>query len=396
MSLAELTQRLVAINSINPSLVPGAPGEAEVIAFAREWLQQAGVRGTVVVETPAGRPSLLCHLPGRRPARSATWQVTNPADDRPGRSLLLYAHADTVGVDGMDAPFSGRIDGDRLHGRGAYDMKGSLAVIMTVAAAYARNPGPGDLWLAIVADEEHGSTGSEAVLREIARRGARIDGAVITEPSDLHLMPGHRGFATGTLITRGRAAHTARRDQGVDAIAMMARVISACEDLDVALNSGAPHPLLGHGALVVSLLQGGSELFTYPAECRAQFVRRMLPGETQAQLDQELHARFAALTARDPRFNVELSWQLRREPLLTALDAPLTRALSACAQSELGHAPDITGAPWWTDGALFQEAGIPAVIFGPRGGGIHAIDEWVDLPSLETLARVLDTLCRMP
>jgi acetylornithine deacetylase len=295
----------------------------------------------------------------------------------------------------MDAPFSGRIVGDRLHGRGAYDMKGSLAAIMTVAAAYARSPGPGDLWLAIVADEEHGSSGSEAVLRQIARRGARIDGAVITEPSDLQLMPGHRGFATGTLITRGRAAHTARRDQGVDAIAMMARVISACEDLDLVLNSGAPHPLLGHGALVVSLLQGGSELFTYPVECRAQFVRRMLPGQTQAQLDQELRAQLAELARRDARFNVELSWQLWRKPLLTPLDAPLTRALSDCAQAELGRAPDIAGAPWWTDGALFQEAGIPAVIFGPRGGGIHAIDEWVALSSLESLARILDRLCRV-
>jgi acetylornithine deacetylase len=240
MTLTDILSRLVAFNSINPDLVPGAPGEREIVDFVSGWLVGHGV--AVVEVGPASRPSLLCRVPG----------------SGGGRSLMLYAHTDTVGVAGMDAPFAPVIREGGLHGRGAYDMKASLAVILRVAAEIAARPCAGDLYLMIVADEESGSLGTEAVLSEIARRGLSIDACVVTEPSDLRLMLGHRGFATGVITTRGRAAHTARRDEGVDAIAMMARVIVGLEDLDARLNAGPGHPLLGHSAVVASLVRGGS------------------------------------------------------------------------------------------------------------------------------------------
>ena len=366
MELTELVSRLVAINSVNPDLVPGAPGERAIANFAAGWLVARGV--DVAEVGPAARPSLFCRVPGTGG----------------GRSLLLYAHTDTVGVAGMDAPFAPVIRDGALHGRGAYDMKASLAVILRVAAEVAARPCAGDLYLMIVADEESGSLGTEAVLAEIARRGLSIDGCLVTEPSDLRLMLGHRGFATGVITTRGRAAHTARRDEGVDAIAMMARVIVGLQDLDARLNSGPGHPLLGHSAVVASLVRGGSELFTYPAECQAEFVWRILPGQTQATLTADIEAIFAALKVRDPRFDAALAWRLWREPMLTAADAPLVEVLRASA----GH-PAECAAPWWTDAALIQAAGIPAAIFGPAGGGIHSVDEWVGLDSLARFETVL-------
>jgi len=302
---------------------------------------------------------------------------------------VLYAHSDTVGIAGMAEPFSPSVRDGAVRGRGAYDMKGSLAAIMQVAAEVVARPSAGDLWLMISADEESDSRGAEAVLRELEHRRMRPNGCVVTEPSDLRLMLGHRGFATGTITTRGRAAHTARRDEGVDAIAMMARVIVSLEDLDERLHAQPAHPLLGHSAVVASLVRGGSELFTYPAECQAEFVWRTLPGQTQASLSAEFARIVDALRARDRRFEATLNWVRWREPILIDSEAPIVRVVARAAGEILGHVPSTCAAPWWTDAALIQAAGIPVVIIGPPGGGIHATDEWVDLTGLEQLQRIL-------
>ncbi|HUE85721.1 MAG TPA: M20/M25/M40 family metallo-hydrolase [Vicinamibacterales bacterium] len=378
-TLADLVAQLVAINSINPTLVAGAPGERAIADFVSGWLTARAVTITEVLSrSDADRPSLLGHVPGTGG----------------GRSLMLYAHTDTVGVEGMSNPFSPAIHGGALRGRGAYDMKGSLAAIMLVAADLAARPTAGDLWLMIVADEESDSRGADAVLGELARRGQRPDACIVAEPSDLRLMLGHRGFATGAVTTRGRAAHTARRDEGIDAIAMMARVIVALEDLDVRLNAESGHPLLGHSAVVTSLVRGGSELFTYPAECHAQFVWRTVPGQAPASLNTEFNRLFGVLKDRDPRFHAEVVWRLWREPMLTDEDAPIARAVARAIHHEVGRFPQACAAPWWTDAALIQAAGIPPVIVGPPGGGIHAIDEWVDLDGLACLERILLNVTR--
>lgn len=380
MTLTDLLTQLVAINSVNPALVDGAPGEREIADFVAAWLEAHDVEATHVRATSSNvdRPSLLCRVPGTGS----------------GRSLVLYAHTDTVGVAGMTNPFTATIRNGALHGRGAWDMKGSVAAIMRIAAQIADSPRAGDVWLMLVADEESASTGTEAVLAEMARRGVRPDGCIVTEPSDLRVMVGHRGFATGTIVTRGRAAHTARRDEGIDAIAMMARVIVALEDLDARMNADAGHPVLGHSAVVASLVRGGSELYTYPSRCDAQFVWRTLPTETQHSATVQIQRIFAALKERNPHFDAALEWGLWREPMLMQPDAPLAQIVMHAAHVETGCAPDVCAAPWWTDAALIQAAGIPAVIFGPPGGGIHSADEWVDVAGLERFERILLNITR--
>jgi acetylornithine deacetylase len=380
MTLTELLTQLVAIDSVNPALVAHAPGERAIADFVSRWLSRHGVSVSEVHHEDHGRsrPSLLCRVAGTGG----------------GPSLMLYAHTDTVGVDGMTNPFNPVIRDGALRGRGAYDMKGSVAAIMRVAAAVAQRPSAGDLWLMLVADEESDSHGAVAVLRELARAGIRPDACVVAEPSDLRLMLGHRGFATGVVTTKGRAAHTARRDEGIDAIAMMARVIVELEELDARMHIEAGHPLLGHSAVVASIVNGGRELFTYPAECEAQFVWRTLPGETQAGLTAAFDRIFATLKTRDPRFTASLHWRLWREPLVIDEDAPIVREMARATANVLGQPATVCAAPWWTDAALIQQAGIPTVILGPRGGGIHAADEWVDLEDLARFEDILLTVTR--
>jgi acetylornithine deacetylase len=146
--------------------------------------------------------------------------------------------------------------------------------------------------------------------------------------------------------------------------------------------------------VVVSLVRGGSELFTYPAECQAQFVWRTLPGQTQADLNAQLRHIFLELKVRNRAFVADVEWQLWREPMLIDKNAPIARAVAEAARAELGHAPQVCAAPWWTDAALIQAAGIPTVIFGPAGGGMHAVDEWVDLEGLERFERILLNVTR--
>src|SRR4051812_1250468 len=136
----ELTSRLVEIDSVNPSLVPGGRGEVEMARFVADWARQSGLRADVLDATH-GRPSVVVRAPG--------WGG--------GRTLMLCAHTDTVGVAGMTAPHAAHVEGDRLHGRGAYDMKSGLAAALLAVREVARAGLSGDVVVAAVADEEHAS-----------------------------------------------------------------------------------------------------------------------------------------------------------------------------------------------------------------------------------------------
>jgi acetylornithine deacetylase len=372
--LAALASRLVAIDSINPSLVPGAPGERAIATFVADRLQRSGARVEIVPADAADdRPSVLGILPGTGG----------------GRSLLLYAHLDTVGTAGMDLSHQPAIDGDRLLGRGGLDMKGSLAVVLSVVESCARSGLAGDLVVAAVADEEGASLGMEAVLRRMARIGCRPAAAIVAEPTGLRLCVAHRGFAWVTITTHGRASHSALPGEGIDAIARMGRVLVALEELDRSLQARPGHPLVGHGSVLASLIRGGSELFTTPAECRIDLVRRTLPGQNAADVTNEIEGVLSDLRSRDPKFAATFELKLYRAPLEIEAGSPIAAALASSAEKTLGSRPATFGAPYWTDAGLLAEAGIPTAIFGPGGEGLHSEVEWVSLSSLESLADIL-------
>jgi acetylornithine deacetylase len=286
-----------------------------------------------------------------------------------GRSLMLNAHLDTVGVDAMDEPFSARVDGGRMYGRGAGDMKGALAAAM-LAVRDARDAGlRGEVVLAAVADEELGSSGTEAVLEVVA-----ADACIVCEPTDLQLGVAHRGFVAFEIETHGVAAHGSRADLGVDAIAKIGPVLVALAARDHELRNGEPHPLLGDRSLHAGVIRGGQEVFSYPARCVLAGERRTLPGETPEDVERELRA-----LAGDADVRITIA----RDAFAIDERHELVRAVAAAAGVDV-----VVGLPFWTDAGLTSAAGIPTVLFGPTGDGYHGAVEWVDLASLDRCREV--------
>ena len=148
--VASLLARLVAIDSVNPSLVPGGAGEAEIAAFVAEWATASGLSAEMVA-SDAARPSVVVRAKGTGG----------------GRTLMLCGHLDTVTMEGMADPFSARVEGDRLYGRGAYDMKAGVAAALEAARVCAGLGLAGDVVVAAVADEEHASLGVQEVLGSV-------------------------------------------------------------------------------------------------------------------------------------------------------------------------------------------------------------------------------------
>ena len=318
-----LVAGLVAIDSVNPTLVPGGAGEAEIMIFAAAWMADAGL-AVDVVEAAPGRPSVVGTARGRGG----------------GRSLMLNGHLDTVGVEGMSEPFAPRLRDGRIYGRGAYDMKGGVAACMLAAAAAARARLAGDVVVTAVADEEHSSIGVQAVLERV-----RADACVVTEPTSLDVVVAHKGFSWWEVSALGRAAHGSQPHLGVDAIAAIGPVLAGVAELERSL-SGRRHDLLGPGSVHASLIEGGQELSSYPERCVLSIERRTLPGEGAEQLDAELARLVAGGVGR-----AELSGRttLARPPFEVSPDEPIVALLREQAAARLGR--DARGArPQRVDG----------------------------------------------
>ena len=357
---------LVAIDSVNPSLVPGGAGEAGIARYVVRWAAARGLEVTTLENTP-GRPTVLVRAHGTGG----------------GRTLLLCGHLDTVTVEGMADPHVPRIDGDRLHGRGAYDMKAGVAAAL-VAAHEAQGQGlAGDVVVAAVADEEHASIGVQETLATIG-----ADAAIVTEPTELEVAIAHKGFVSCEIEITGRAAHGSRPHLGIDAIAKAGPVLTELARLDERL-AGLPHPLLGRASVHASTIAGGIELSSYPARCVIGLERRTLPGETRADVERELTDLLARCRERDPDLRVEQRTLLAREPFEIGGDAEIVRLVGAAAADVLALAPRVGGVSFWADSAFIAAAGIPTVLFGPGGEGAHAAEEHVSLADTEAVARTL-------
>ncbi len=364
--LEQLLSDLVAINSINPDLVPGAAGEAAIADFIADWLRAAGLE-VHVEEARPGRPNVVGIARGTGG----------------GRSLLLNGHIDTVGVAGMSEPFTPRVREGKLYGRGAYDMKGGVAACMVAAAEAARRDLRGDVIMTAVMDEEYAGLGTLAVAERY-----RADGAIVAEPTELQLVVAHKGFVWLEAETQGVAAHGSRPHLGVDAIAKMGGVLAGLERLAAELAQRPPHPLLGPPSVHASTIRGGGEWSTYPDRCTLAIERRTLPGETGDDAEAELRAIVEKCAAADPAFRAVVRRDLARSPLETPAGAAILATVQQAAAGALGRPVEPAGVSFWTDAASLHEAGIPTVLFGPLGAGAHAAEEWVDLASVRSCAEV--------
>jgi acetylornithine deacetylase len=360
---------LVRINSINPTLVPGGAGETEIGEYVAGALARAGL-DVRKIEPEPGRPSVAGVLEGARK----------------GRSLMLNAHYDTVGIDGMPEPFSAAIRDSKLYGRGAYDMKGSLAACMTAAKALADSGAlaAGSIVVAAVADEEYGSLGTAAMIPEY-----KTDGAIVTEPTALNVCLAHKGYLWIEVETHGRAAHGSRFQEGIDANMRMGRFLAALEKLERELRGRTGHALVGPPSLHAAMISGGTGLSTYAASCRVQIERRTVPGETEAQAVREIQEIADELATPDPAFNATVRCFFAREPFEVMPGERIVKVVDRAAEEVLGRKPAHFGDTPWMDAALLSAAGIETVVIGPRGAGAHAAEEWVDIESVAQLSQIL-------
>ena len=368
--LTKLTQEMVHINSVNPSLTPDGKGEAELGEYVAEKLKALGLEVSVS-EIASGRVNTVGVLRG----------------SGGGKSLLLNAHLDTVGVEGMTIdPFGGELKDGRIYGRGSQDMKASLAAMIAAAKAIVDTGITlrGALLITAVADEEHSSIGTETLVKEY-----KADGAIVTEPTDMHICRAHRGFIWFEVETIGRAAHGSRYTEGIDANMRMGRFLAELEKLEQELLKREPHKLAGPPSLHAAMIRGGTEISKYAEHCKLTIERRIIPGETVEGATAELQAIIDQLAEQDSTFKATVKATFWREPLEVPVDAEIVQLMDIILDKRLGYHLEHIGQTFWTDAALIAEAGMETVLLGPVGYGLHSAEEWVEMKSVGDLAFVL-------
>ena len=368
--LVSILGELVSINSINPTL-SGGPGEGEIAAFIEGRLKRLGLEAELH-SVAAARANVVARAAGR---------------DR-SRAVLLNGHIDTVGVEGMEAPFALRRDGDRLYGRGAYDMKGGVAVMMALAESFAEVAPACDVWLTFSADEEDRSLGTEHLVNEWLPGASPAPSAgIFLEPTEGDIGVAHKGFTWFEVEVLGRAAHGSRPEQGIDAVLPLRGALTELDRIRSELAVRPSDPLLGRPSLHGGVVRGGSAPSVVPAHATLCWERRTLPEEAPGEVAAELARVADAVAALPGGHQVKRREIFVRPAYRTPQNAAIVGRLRAAA-------PDsrLAGLSFWADSALFGHAGIPSVLFGPAGHGAHAVDEWVSLKSLVMVYHTLKSI----
>ncbi|KAF5980396.1 diaminopropionate ammonia-lyase [Fusarium bulbicola] len=368
-----LTQTLVQINSASPDLgsVPG-PGETAIARYVAAWLEHRDLE-THWVEYTKGRPSVVGVVRG----------------SGGGKSVMFNGHLDTVTIMGYDDdPLSGKIVDGRLYGRGSADMKGGVAAGM-IALANTKNLGlRGDVIFTGVADEESLSKGTEDILRA----GWRADAAVVSESTNLEINHAHKGYCHIEIKVYGLAAHGSRADLGIDAIVNAGHFLVEFGKYAKKLQEGHGDETLGTGTAHASVIDGGEEASSYPAQCTIIAERRTIPGETNEVVQKEFDNIIAKVAKEVTDFKAEANIFFSRPPQFTAADHPFTKLVSSIVGSVTGKDAVIAGAPFWTDCALLAEKGIVPLLWGPKGEGFHGKEEFVHIESIEQVAEGLTSI----
>lgn len=363
-------KELIAIESINPSLVEGGSGEVSVADYIGDQLDAMGADVTFQ-RFDGNRVNVIGILKG----------------EGDGRSLMLNGHMDTVGVAEMEIdPFNPIYKEGKVFGRGAFDMKAGLSAMLAVGETLLQTKAKrrGDLILAFVADEEYGSRGTEELVKTFT-----ADAAIVTEPTNLDLIIAHRGFAWARIDVFGRAVHGSLYKEGIDAIAKSGKVLVALEQLDQSFERVPEHPLLGRGSVHASLIEGGSELSTYPSRCKIEIERRTLPNESKEFVSHELSELLSRIREQDEKFKAESDVLFFRPSLQMDSDADIINQVIQSSERTIERHPELVGAAAWTDAALLFDSGIPSVLFGSSGEGAHAAIEYVDFESVIQMSAVL-------
>ena len=369
-----LLKELVKIDSVNPTLVPGAKGEEEIAEYVANWLKALGLKAKVD-KIEAKRCNAVGALKGAGG----------------GKSLMLNGHIDTVGYDYMTIdPLKPVIKDGRMYGRGTFDMKGGLVASLAALKAVVDSGTQlkGDVVVAAVCDEEYASIGTERVMEK-----TRVDAAIVGEPSALQIERCHKGFAWIDVETKGLAAHGSAWQVGVDAIVEMGKVLTSLEALG-AKHQKRRHPLVGPASVHAGTIKGGLELSTYPDKCLLQIERRLIPGEERKDVEEEMETLLKGIADKDPKFTASYEIIFYRGFMDVPETSDICQTIVACSKEAIKLTPAFTGGSGWLDTQIIWGKGIPAVAYGPAGDGAHAAVEWVDLDTVMDAARVQELVLR--
>ncbi|KAG7286518.1 hypothetical protein NEMBOFW57_008829 [Staphylotrichum longicolle] len=368
-----LTQVLTRINSSNPTLskTQGA-GESAIVNYLCAWFAHRAIEHHRV-ETVPGRPSVVGVVRGSGGG---------------GKSLMLNGHVDTVSLatyegDALTGRLGMKEGKEVVFGRGTLDMKGGLAAGLVALLVARATPLAGDVMIAAVADEEDASQGT----KDVIAAGWRADTGLVLEPTNLAIAHAHKGFVWVEVEVLGRAAHGSQPAEGVDAILNMGLLLQALREHQAQL---PVDPVLGPASLHCGLIQGGEEVSSYPASCTLTLEYRTVPVQTNASILAELGALLERLGREHPEFRY-------REPRITLSrpsqhvphDHPVVQQLVELGAGVIGHPPRVQSVPFWCDAALLTEAGIPSVVMGPSGAGLHSREERVEVESVRQLCELL-------
>ncbi len=364
---------LVRIESINPETWPGGSGEAAMARRIAAELEALGLQPRLDEPAP-GRTSAVASQPGTGP-----------------RTLLLEAHTDTVQVEGMTEPFSARVAGGRMYGRGACDDKASVVAFLGAVRALRQSgvTPPVTVTFAATSGEEFSGIGIRALMKD----GLRADGAIVGEPTRLDVVVAHKGVLRSELVVHGRAAHSSAPAEGRNAIDAVAAILPALQAALTPQLQTRAHPLVGAPTLAFTQIAGGAGPNTIPERCTVGFDRRLVPGETPESALAELRALLAAMPLPDGIRAEITDASISGGPVGADPDGPLAQAVLAGARR---HRPasSIIGVPYGTDASHIALYGVPTVIFGPGDiAQAHAAVEWVDLAEVNlATAMIVDAI----
>lgn len=368
--LTRLLSVLVSIPSVNPmgrSLSGDQFLETRLSAYLEDWFRLKGIPCQRQAVSP-GRDNLLARF------------------DSPGsnRTLIFDVHQDTVPTDGMTiAPFDPRVEGGRLYGRGACDIKGAMAAMLVTLDRLCRErpAGAASVILACTVDEEFTHTGSSRLAE--TDLGASL--AIVAEPTELNLVHCHKGALRWKVRTRGVACHSSTPDRGINAIYRMAPVLDTLAEYARRLAGSPPDPILGPPSLSVGRIEGGQSVNIVPDWCEVEIDRRLIPGEDPRSALSDARAYLAERLGGLESVEFGEPW-VNMPPLVPGIDAWSERLRDAVA-GVTGRVPEIVGVPYGTDAGPLSAAGLTCVVFGPGDiAQAHTKDEWIALDQVEMAA----------
>lgn len=373
--LEELLVDLVKINSVNPWIADDGPGEGEVAAFIERWL--SGIPGVEVTldEVLPGRPNVLARI--------------NGTGDGP--HLCLNVHTDTVACAAWpETAFVPRRRGDDLLGLGVADNKAQCAALMMLTKRLAAQPSAGPVTAILSMDEEGQSLGTRQLVKRF-----KADACIALEPFGIgNAVVAHQGFGSLDLVVKAAAAH-GTVDDAPDAGVQLASLIAGLAQIDREILAQSADPLTGKRFFHTSFVRGGTDWGTYPAELTLGFEMGTSPGETlQNRLDEIQSMIDRVRETEHPGLDAEVVVQLNNEPFSAAGHESLLTSFSLATQRITGRPAQQVGWNTWCDAAVTQTAGIPTIACGANGGNAHAVDEWVNLPSVAQLVEVLEETVR--